>query len=383
MPNTTEILTIYYKHKPGGFCKRLQMKIEAYLDKGWRVHYIAVEPFPYDDPKLIPHILPTPMQSHDSIAFWIYFFLTAPIYTTLVGMKNKINLISIFSPLYALISSPAKWVLNVPLITFVRFPPHRNTKFSYRESRLVTWIEGYLEKMGLAFSNRILAASETVRSAILARYPKAAGKTTVLYNHLQKVQCDKKSQKKRLVEEFSLTGNPFIVATSGLLHKRKNQDCLLRAFAEVEKPEAVLFIIGDGDQMEPLKQLADELGVKERTVFTGWREDVLDLIQGADLFAFCSSQEGLSNSLLEAVAAGLPCLVSDVPENREVIQNPEQHFSSDNPPALAEKITRAIEDREYYDRLLQSTKEDRKRFVFDWNGEIISEAEGVMNRLKS
>ncbi|MDA1110550.1 MAG: glycosyltransferase family 4 protein [Nitrospinae bacterium] len=380
MTKPIKILTIYYRHKPGGFCKRLKMKIEAYLDRGWTVHYVAVEPFPYNHPNLIPHILLTPMRNHDSIPFWIYFFLTAPFYMALVGIKHRVDLISVFSPLYALISAPAKWVLQVPMITLVRFPPHQNPIFSYRESCLITWVESFLEKLGLAFSDRVLATSEAVRDAVIKRYPRGRLKTAVLYNHLQEVNFDKTFRKDRLIQEFALSQNPFIVATTGILHKRKNQDCLLRAFAEAGKLESVLLIIGDGEQKEPLKQLTAELGVEERTIFTGWREDVLELIQGADLFVFGSAQEGMSNSLLEAIAADLPCLVSDVPENREVVTNPEQHFCPDQPSALAGKIVRAIEDPEYYDKLSESTLEDKKRFVFDWSGEIIKEAEQLLNR---
>jgi glycosyltransferase involved in cell wall biosynthesis len=380
MTQPTQILTIYYKHKPGGFCKRLRMKIEAYLDRGWTVHYIAVEPFPYSHPNLIAHILPTPMRNHDSIPFWVYFFLTVPLYMAWVGMKQRAHLISVFSPLYALISAPAKWVLNVPMITFVRFPPHQNPVFSYRESCLITWMEGFFEKLGLAFSDKVLATSQAVREAIVKLCPKARGKTEVLYNHLEETAFDKGFRKDRLIEEFSLSENTFIIVTTGILHKRKNQDCLLRAFATAGKPQSVLMIIGDGEQRESLEQLAVELSVAERTIFTGWRNDVLELVQGADLFVFGSTQEGLSNSILEAISVGLPCLVSDVPENREVVSNPEQYFHPDQPAVLAEKIIRAIEDRKHYARLLQSTLEDKKRFLFDWQGEIVREAEQLLNR---
>ena len=108
MPKPVKILTVYYKHKLGGFCKRLRMKIEAYLEKGWEVHYVSVEPFPYSHENLIPHILPTPMHQHDTVFFWIYFFTVSPWYVLWVAMKNRVDLISIFSTLYALIAGPAK-----------------------------------------------------------------------------------------------------------------------------------------------------------------------------------------------------------------------------------------------------------------------------------
>jgi len=380
--NKTQVLTIYYKHKPGGFCKRLKMKINAYLNTGWIVHYISVEHFPYDHPHLIPHILPTPMQKHDTVLFWIYFFLAAPCYMAFIGLQNKVNLISVFSPLYALISCPAKWISKVPMLTFVRFPPHQNPAFSYRESCLVTYVEGLLEKFGLAVSDRVLATSEAVRQAIVNRQQGACKKTKIFYNHIEEAPFDATRQKKRLIREFSLAGNPFIIATSGLLQKRKNQEFLIRAFANTQNSESILIVMGDGDQKENLQQLAEQLGISDRTIFTGWRNDVMQLVQGADLFVFCSSQEGLSNSLLEAVASGVPCLVSNTPENQEVLRNPEQHFPPDQPDILTEKIMRAIKDREYYDNILKSTLEDKKRFIFDWEGEIIREAKELLGRVR-
>ena len=120
MSTETRVLTVYYKHKPGGFCKRLQMKIHAYLEQGWKVHYIAVEPFPYKHKKLTPHILTTPFKNHDTLFFWIYFFAVAPWFTAWIACKEKIQLISIFSLTYACLCAPAKLITGAPLLTFIR-----------------------------------------------------------------------------------------------------------------------------------------------------------------------------------------------------------------------------------------------------------------------
>jgi len=90
MTKAAKILTIYYKHKRGGFCKRIKLKIEAYLEKGWEVHYIAVLPYPYGHRNLKPHILPTPMSRHDGIVFWAYFFLAAPVYAFILSVKHRV-----------------------------------------------------------------------------------------------------------------------------------------------------------------------------------------------------------------------------------------------------------------------------------------------------
>ena len=312
----TQVLTLYYKHKPGGFCKRLKMKIEAYLENGWVVHYIAVEPFPYVHPNLIPHILPTPMQRQDTVLFWLYFFLTAPFYTAFIGLRNRINLISVFSPLYAALAGPAKAITRIPMLTFVRSPPHPNLPFSWRKSCLFSYCESVLEKMGLAFSDRILANSETVLEAITTGYPEARKLSGILYNHIEDDPFDAGLQKKRLVQEFSLTGHPFIIATSGLLQKLKNQECLLKAFADAQNSTSALMIVGEGDQKDNLQQLAGQLGIADRTIFTGWRNDAINLVQGADLFVFLFFQGGVVQFIV-----GSRCQRSALPGERHSRQS--------------------------------------------------------------
>jgi len=170
------------------------------------------------------------------------------------------------------------------------------------------------------------------------------------------------------------------VVTTGLLIPRKNLHCLLKAFAKVELNKVVLIVIGEGPLLHSLQTLAKQLELKEKVIFTGWREDVLDFLPGCDLFVFPSHLEGLSNSILEAMACGLPCLVSDVSENREIISRPEQHFPPNDPGVLAEKINQLMHDPEYYRKLCEATNEDKKRFVFDWNKKIIEKAEEVIKK---
>ncbi len=62
----------------------------------------------------------------------------------------------------------------------------------------------------------------------------------------------------------------------------------------------------------------------------------------------------------------MPCLVSAIPENMEVIRNPEQHFNPYQTHELFQKINRCIEDGSYYDDLLKHTEADGRRYVFDW-----------------
>ncbi|MBC8282176.1 MAG: glycosyltransferase, partial [Nitrospinae bacterium] len=99
---------------------------------------------------------------------------------------------------------------------------------------------------------------------------------------------------------------------------------------------------------------------------------------GCHHFIFQSFLEGLSNSILEAMTCELPCLVSDISENREIISNPEQRFPVDQPDVLSKKINEVLHSKEKLEHFHDLTMKDRSRFIFDWEAKIIEKAEDAM-----
>jgi len=111
----------------------------------------------------------------------------------------------------------------------------------------------------------------------------------------------------------------------GLLIPQKGYRDLLDAFATVapRAPQARLAIVGDGRDSEHGRMLADRaaaLGLSDRVRFLGLRRDVPRLLHGADLFVSASHWEGAPVSLLEAMINGLPCLMTDVGDNRLALE---------------------------------------------------------------
>jgi glycosyltransferase involved in cell wall biosynthesis len=137
-------------------------------------------------------------------------------------------------------------------------------------------------------------------------------------------------------------------------------------------------LIGDGPLLNKLQAQANKLGLKGKVIFAGWRQDVLEILPGCDLFIFPPFLEGLSNSILEAMTCELPCLVSDILENREIITNPEQRFPVDLPDILSKKINEVLLSKERLEHFKSLTMEDRKQFIFDWEAKIIEKVEEAM-----
>ena len=377
MKSPKTILTIYFRFKPDGFCKRFRLMIEAYLDKGCKVHYIAVDRYPFEHKNLVPHIISTPMKSRESLAFWIYFFSISPWVLLWIGLKHRADLISVGSPLYACLSGVAKWVTRAPLITFIFITPNSVSqwRFSYQ---IYAKIEALMDQLGLRWSNLLLANSWGAQEAWKKIYPHIH--IDVFPNNVEEQPFDKQKQRKRVLTEFSLPEDRFLISHSGVLLKRKNHDCLIQAMAQLKGSRAVLLIIGDGLRRQELETMTQTMEITGQVIFTGYRKDVIELIQGTDLFVFPSFAEGMAESLLEATTCQLPCLVSSIPENTNVISNTEQHFPAEQPKILADKIERLMSDNEYYSKLLRATQKEKERFIFDWKGRFY---EKVLSSLKN
>lgn len=120
-------------------------------------------------------------------------------------------------------------------------------------------------------------------------------------------------EKERLKAELGYAGKTLVLC-AGRLVPRKGVEFLLDAWKEIAPafPEARLLILGDGPLREALEDRSSRLGVGDTARFGGRVDNVPELLRAADLFALPSLQEGMSNSLLEAMAAGLPIVATRI-----------------------------------------------------------------------
>ena len=105
----------------------------------------------------------------------------------------------------------------------------------------------------------------------------------------------------------------LVVGHVGRFNPQKNHPFLLEIFAALLKnePNAVLLLVGGGEDMPKIQAKAQALGIAEHVRFLGVRSDVAELMQAMDVFVFPSLYEGLPVTMVEAQAAGLPCIISD------------------------------------------------------------------------
>ncbi len=191
-----------------------------------------------------------------------------------------------------------------PFLHTFHLPPElENRRFLRRIiSRLLIRI-GMMRPVAISHQNQALLAGY---------YGLARSGIPVVYNPVELAKFE--HPKARTAEDFT-----FI--TAGRFSAQKNQKMMLRAFAAfLEKGcEARLVMLGRGEEEENLKSLADELGISDRVEYAGFVANVEDYLANADVFLLSSDYEALPLALLEAMAAGLPIVSTDVGGVRDIV----------------------------------------------------------------
>jgi glycosyltransferase involved in cell wall biosynthesis len=145
---------------------------------------------------------------------------------------------------------------------------------------------------------------------------------------------------------LGLSDGPLLLCV-GRLHEQKGVDDLLRSLPVLvgQYPELTLLVLGNGPFEADLKALTAELGILSRVRFLGF-QDPAPYLEAADIFVLPTWGEGISNALLEAMGAGLPCVATRVSGNIEVVRHNDTGLLVEpgQPPKLAEAIARLLED---------------------------------------
>ena len=173
-----------------------------------------------------------------------------------------------------------------------------------------------------------------------------------------------KEQKRK---EIGVSTNDFVLLSVGELIPRKNHEVVIRALSvlkQLNKLSHIEYVIcGRGAYEADLKKLAEELGVTDHIHFLGYRNDISEICNCADLFVFMSHQEGLPVALMEAMACGLPAVCSNIRGNTDLIEDGVTGLMSNNTPEeLAEVINEMRNDAVLRDRLASAALQKIKQF---------------------
>lgn len=151
------------------------------------------------------------------------------------------------------------------------------------------------------------------------------GKVTHIINGVDAVKFRPLGERSASREELGLPVDKCLIGIVGRLDPVKDHATLLKAFSRLDQT-AHLVVVGDGPVRAELVGLADGLGVKDRVLFLGNRNDVPAILPALDVFVLPSIAEGISNTILEAMACGLPVVASRVGGNPELVDDAATGF---------------------------------------------------------
>ena len=199
-------------------------------------------------------------------------------------------------------------------------------------------------RRALRIGARFTSVSESGRRQLRMEAHIPAERITLLRNGVDRHRFQKldDAARRRMRAGLHLPETAFVVGTVGSLTPVKQHALLIRGLAYIASslPNVHLLLVGDGPLRVSLSEQARVQGVLDRVCFTGQREDVPSLLACMDAYVCCSASEGMNNSLLEAMAAGLPIVATDVGDNAALVRQGIEGLvvDSSRPEAIGEAL---------------------------------------------
>lgn len=137
---------------------------------------------------------------------------------------------------------------------------------------------------------------------------------------------DVNSKRNEVLQEIGANKNSILIISVGELNKNKNNRVIIEALEILKNPNIHYLLCGIGDKKDELIQLSNKFKIENNIHFLGYRNDIPELLKSCDIFVMPSYREGLSRSIMEAMSAGIPCVVSKIRGNVDLIEEGKGGF---------------------------------------------------------
>jgi glycosyltransferase involved in cell wall biosynthesis len=179
-------------------------------------------------------------------------------------------------------------------------------------------------KMSAYACNETICVSDALRDSLERDFGFPPKKLRTIHNGVSLSDFKPSTENgARMRAKLGFGPDDFVLVCAARLSEQKGIDVLLQAMAKVlhDGVDCKCVIVGDGPLRDQLLEQAEELGLSGQVFFEGFQEEVRPYLQGGSAFILTSRREGLPLSILEAMACGLPSIVTDVGGNSELITN--------------------------------------------------------------
>ncbi len=225
-----------------------------------------------------------------------------------------------------------------------------------------------VEKWLSKYTDVLVAINEEDYQAALKMKAKRVFKINGIGIDDQKMQTED-FDKLAFKKSFNLNEDDKVILTISEMNWNKNYTIMLQAIKILtEKNPKIKFIsCGSGEWAQKIRDEAKEMGIENNCLFLGFRKDIAKILQITDVFLHASHREGLTLSVMEAMSVGLPCVVSNVRGNRDLIDEGEGGFLVDCEDAnsFAEKIEILLTNEEMSEKFGQYNKEKSAQYTVE------------------
>jgi glycosyltransferase involved in cell wall biosynthesis len=261
------------------------------------------------------------------------------------------TVLHIHSPNAALMGTWISRLLSIPCVVTIHLPLYYFVAGRGALASLKRRLYEFAERISQRLATKVIYVSAQVYSEALALQI-APRHSQVIANGVEINQLGEH----RLLRRSDVVN----ICCVGRLEYQKGIDVLIQA-AALLRNQAYNFqiqIAGDGSQRVNLESHAKTLGVTSEVIFLGFRDDALDILSVSDVFVLPSRYETMSIALLEAMVAGLPCVVTNVGENEELITEGVEGYvvHPDDPAALAAALKKLIANSDLRRRMGQAAR---------------------------
>jgi len=188
---------------------------------------------------------------------------------------------------------------------------------------------GFLNKLIMPISDKIVAVSEDQKEFLVKHEGLREEKITVIPNGVDLSRFHGSNQTLSTREELGIPLSHFVVGIIAMLRPEKAHSVFIHAASRILRhtSEVTFLVVGEGDLRAELEELVRRLGVSDNVRFLGERQDVEEILASLDAVVLCSyTIESFPNSILEAMAAGKPVVVTDLGGLREIVVDGETGF---------------------------------------------------------
>lgn len=228
-------------------------------------------------------------------------------------------------------------------------------------NRFASWMIKIGEKKAAKYADEIIVLSKGVQDYFLNTYSR---QTHFIPNGISRPVIKKPDI---IVKEYGLRGNDYIMTLCRIVPE-KGIHYLLKAFKEINTDKKLVIAGNSGNAASYMKEIKELAAEDDRVIMTGLvtGEKLQELLSNAYLYVLPSDIEGMSISLLEAMSYGNACLVSDIEENIDVVEQYAESFKQGNISDLKDKLALLLDNEE----MVLKYKDNAAGFIcnkFDWD----------------